>query len=299
MISTRETELRRKGHYWLGAFTAMGSPCELLVETENEATAEHLLDCVSPEAWRIEDKFSRYLSSNIVDQINSSAGQSVTVDDETANLIDFAHALHELSESRFDITSGVLRQAWNFDGGNLIPANEEIEKILDSVGWSKVNWQRPHLTLRPGMQIDLGGIGKEYAVDTAAECLKEAPDCSCLVNFGGDLVVTRTPSRSNGWQVGVEALGDDARKADRMIRLQQGALATSGDARRFLVKDDVRYGHILDPTTGWPVTDAPRSITVAADTCTEAGMLATLAMLRGADAEQFLEQQDVQFWCLR
>ena len=299
MKSTRETELQRQGHYWLGAFTAMGSPCELLVETENKATALHLLDCVSAEAWRIEDKFSRYLPDNIVDQVNSSAGKSVTVDDETANIIDFANALYELSDSRFDITSGVLRQVWNFDGGDLIPTNEEIGKILDSIGWSKVNWQRPHLTLRPGMQIDLGGIGKEYAVDTAAEFLKEATDCSCLVNFGGDLVVTRPPASSHSWQVGIDALDDGARKADRLIRLQQGALATSGDARRFQVKDGIRYSHILDATTGWPVNDAPRSITVAADTCTEAGMLATLAMLRGADAEQFLEQQDGQFWCLR
>lgn len=73
----------------------------------------------------------------------------------------------------------------------------------------------------------------------------------------------------------------------------------SGDARRFLLKDGIRYSHILDPTTGWPFTDAPRSITIAADTCTQAGMLATLAMLKGKDAESFLEDQDCQSWCLR
>ncbi|MDH3990867.1 MAG: FAD:protein FMN transferase, partial [Gammaproteobacteria bacterium] len=87
--------------------------------------------------------------------------------------------------------------------------------------------------------------------------------------------------------------------AQKLIRLKNGGLATSGDARRFLLKDGIRYGHILDPTTGWPVTDAPRSITIAADTCTQAGMLATLAMLKGKDAESFLEDQDCQSWCLR
>ena len=81
--------------------------------------------------------------------------------------------------------------------------------------------------------------------------------------------------------------------------MSQGALATSGDARRFVMKDGIRYGHILDPTTGWPVENAPHSITVAADTCTQAGMLATLAMLNGAAAENFLDAQDIQFWCQR
>ena len=105
-----------------------------------------------------------------------------------------------------------------------------------------------------------------------------------------------SPGNSSGWQVGIEALESSARKADRVIRLSQGALATSADARRFILKDGIRYGHILDPRTGWPIKDAPRSVTVAADTCTEAGMLATLAVLRGADAEEFLQAQDVQFW---
>jgi thiamine biosynthesis lipoprotein len=84
-----------------------------------------------------------------------------------------------------------------------------------------------------------------------------------------------------------------------VINLSCGALATSGDTQRYLLRDGVRYGHILDPTTGWPVENAPRSITVAADTCTQAGMLSTLAMLRGTHAEAFLEEEGVQFWCLR
>ena len=91
------------------------------------------------------------------------------------------------------------------------------------------------------------------------------------------------------------------RQAPRDVPLVAGdvAVATSGDAKRFIVRSGKRYGHILDPTTGWPVDNAPRSITVAADTCTEAGMLATLAMLNGANAEEFLKAQDVQFWCYR
>jgi thiamine biosynthesis lipoprotein len=118
------------------------------------------------------------------------------------------------------------------------------------------------------------------------------------VNFGGDLVATGEQRHPGGWQVGIEA-PDHHNTAQRLIRLSSGALATSGDSRRCLVKDGVRYSHILDPLTGWPIKGAPRSITVAAETCTQAGMLATLAMLNGENAEEFLESQNLRFWSLR
>ena len=85
-----------------------------------------------------------------------------------------------------------------------------------------------------------------------------------------------------------------------MLELANGALATSGDARRFLMKDGVRYGHILgDPRTGWPIKNTPRSVTVAAPSCVEAGMIATLAMLQGKRAEAFLKREGARAWCIR
>ena len=277
----------------------MGSPCELLIETPDESSARKAAEIVAAEAWRIEDKFSRYLPNNIVHRINNSDGKTIQVDDETANLIDFAASLFEMSESRFDITSGVLRKAWKFDGGDQLPQDAAVQKILANVGWSKTSWQRPELTLRPAMQIDFGGVGKEYAVDRAAGLVVESNVGACLLNFGGDLAATGPPVDSDGWQVGIEAFDSETGRAKKLIRLKNGALATSGDARRYIVKDGIRYGHILDPTTGWPVANAPRSITIAADTCTQAGMIATLAMLQGEHAEEFLEQQDCQSWCFR
>jgi len=277
----------------------MGSPCELLSEATSATEAEELTALVAAEAWRIEDKFSRYIRGNIIDQINSSNGQPVDIDDETANLIDFAATLTEMSEGRFDITSGVLREAWTFDGSDGIPDEATVIGILQRVGWSRTTWSRPNLILGPMMQIDLGGIGKEYAVDKAAAILREQTDVACLINFGGDLFATDVSSDTAGWKVGIEAPDSDGLIATKVIRLMNGALATSGDARRFLLKDGIRYGHILNPLTGWPVMNAPRSITVAADTCTQAGMLATLAMLQGEAAEVFLEEQGCQFWCYR
>jgi thiamine biosynthesis lipoprotein len=276
----------------------MGSPCEVLVASTDEALARSLLQIVADEAWRIEKKFSRYLPNNIVARINNSNGLFVSVDDETANLLDFAARLHELSAGRFDITSGVLRKAWTFDGSHRVPSADHVRAILQSVGWHRVSWVRPQIRLRSGMQIDLGGIGKEYAVDKAAGLLSRESSTPCLVNFGGDLVATGEQRHPGGWQVGIEA-PDHHNTAQRLIRLSSGALATSGDSRRCLVKDGVRYSHILDPLTGWPIKGAPRSITVAAETCTQAGMLATLAMLNGENAEEFLESQNLRFWSLR
>lgn len=275
----------------------MGSPCELLSEAGTMQEAERLVGIAASEAWRIEDKFSRYLDGNIVDRINTASGQPIAVDAETAQLLDFADTLNDLSDGAFDITSGTLRRAWTFDGSDNLPVQEDILELLKSVGWGKVDWNAPNVTLLPGMEIDLGGIGKEYAVDRAVLELRKQGDTPCLVNFGGDLAVTSPPGRRRAWTVGIES--EVFGGAEKLIELRQGALATSGDARRYLQKDGIRYSHVLDPRTGWPVADAASSITVAADSCTQAGMLATLAMLKGPSAEQFLDDQAEQYWCRR
>jgi thiamine biosynthesis lipoprotein len=293
----RLIQLTDKRSHCQGSFTAMGSPCTLLLETKDQLIAAKLVQAVADEAWRIEDKFSRYLPGNIIDRINRSSGQPVEVDEETASLIDFAARLTEMSDGRFDITSGVLREVWTFDGSDNVPDKATVNAVLERVGWHKIVWSRPALRLQPGMQIDLGGIGKEYAVDKSAAVLREKTDIACLINFGGDLLATGKSADSAGWKVGIEAPDSEGRIANKIIRLMNGALATSGDARRFLLRDGIRYSHILNPVTGWPVVDAPRSITVAADTCTQAGMLATLAMLQGGNAETFLSQQELQYWC--
>lgn len=282
---------------WFGSFEAMASTCEVHVAGGDRATAQRALEAAAAEALRIEQKFSRYRSDNIVHRINASAGEPVTVDEETARLLDYAAELHALSDGRFDITSGVLREVWRFDGSDRVPSRAAVRALLPRIGWQRVGWHAPTLTLPAGMQIDFGGIGKEYAVDRAAALVEPLSD-SCLLNFGGDLRALGPSLGGRPWHVGVEAIGGGAGAA-KHLELERGALATSGDSRRYLIKDGKRYSHILDPTTGWPVEGAPRSVTVAAPTCTHAGMLATLAMLRGRNAETFLSRQGVRFWCLR
>lgn len=292
-----EPFLTRRNGYWAGEFRAMASPCEVLSRADR-STAQEQLRAASGEAWRIEAKFSRYRVGNVIDRINKANGTPVEVDEETADLLDFAADLHRLSGGRFDISSGVLREVWTFDGSDRVPDAADVERVLQRVGWDKITWQRPWLKLAPGMQIDLGGIGKEYAVDRAARIAASFSKATCLINFGGDVAAVAGTPDADPWQVGIEAVDTPSATAWRQIRLTRGGLATSGDARRFLLKDGVRYGHLLDPRTGWPVADAPRSVTVAADTCTQAGMLSTFAMLMGPAAATFLKQQRVRHWCI-
>ena len=292
----RQTRLSRAAGFWIGRFRAMACPCELLTDAGSATDAKRLLKLVSAEAWRIEDKFSRYLDGNIIHRINVSDGAPVEVDDETARLIDFSESLHRLSEGRFDITSGALREAWSFDGSDNVPCQSRIDAILPRIGWDKVCWENRTLTLRHGMQIDLGGVGKEYAVDRCAGLCRERTQAGCLVNFGGDIAVSRS-RETQPWRVGIEAAAGKAHQPT--IALTNGGVATSGDSRRFLLKDGVRYSHILDPLTGWPVAQAPRAVTVVAQSCTQAGMMATLASLQGAEAEAFLDAQGLRYWIQR
>jgi thiamine biosynthesis lipoprotein len=294
--ASRVPTLTTDGDHWVGRFGAMACPCEVLIESTPERVARSLLGAVAACAWRIEERFSRYRPGNIVHQINTSDGAPVSVGDETANLLDYAAQLTELSDGAFDITAGVLRQCWTFDGDDRVPSQEQIDSIRELIGWDKVIWRRPVLQMRPNMQIDFGGIGKEYAVDLAAKAAHAlAPGISCLINFGGDIAAGTARREGKPWLVGIESSQRQG-VATKTIALRTGALATSGDSRRFVLKDGKRYSHVLDARTGWPVVDAPRSVTVLADTCTQAGTFSTLALLRGAEAESFLKAQGVRFW---
>jgi thiamine biosynthesis lipoprotein len=276
----------------------MASPCEVLVEGGNRRLTRRLTAVAATEVHRIEAKFSRYRGDSVLARLHAGGGAPVAVDSETADLLDFAARCHQISDGAFDATSGVLRRAWRFDGSDRVPSAEQVEALLPLVGWHRVLWQRPLFTLPAGMELDFGGFGKEYAADRAALLLQQAaPDVACLVNLGGDLVLSRPRQDGQPWVVGVD--DPAAARTEQILEVRQGAICTSGDARRFLLKEGIRYGHILDPRTGWPVTSAPRLVTVAGRNCTEAGLLSTLAMLSGAGAEAFLEAQQVPHWVVR
>jgi thiamine biosynthesis lipoprotein len=278
-------------------FTAMASPCAVLVDTGDVAVGAEVGEIVKTEALRIEARFSRYRPS-VVTHINETAGQAVEVDEETADLIDYSVKCYALSEGLIDITSGALRRVWTFDRSGTVPTQLQVRDALQYVGWRRVSWDRPILRLEAGMEIDFGGIGKEYAVDRALALAEAHTRAPVLVNLGGDLRVSGPRHDGSPWYVAIENV-ERAGTAAGLLKLSSGALATSGDTYRYVVRAGVRYGHLLNPRTGWPIPDAPRSVTVHAATCTEAGLLAKLALLRGAAAEEFLKSEKVRAWCVR
>lgn len=267
----------------------MASPCEVLVDgAQTTAEIREITEVAAAEAWRVEDLWSRYRTDNVVHRINTAQGEPVGVDEETARFLDYAAHLHDWSGGLFDVTSGVLRRVWRFDGSDRVPSPEAIAALMPLVGWRRVDWCSPVLQMPAGMEIDFGGIGKEYAVDRAlALILGRWPQRAVLVNFGGDLAASAPRASGEPWRVGLEAPGHTDAGA---MALYRGAIASSGDAHRFLLRDGVRYSHLLDPRSGQAVIGAPRTVTVRAASCTEAGVLASLALLHGADAARFLEE---------
>ena len=298
MQSERNVELTVTDDGHCIHFEAMASPCEVLIANSDRKLALTLGELVAKEVWRIEDKYSRYKPTSVCSAINQSRGKAIAIDQETYLLLNFADTCYQLSEGVFDITSGVLRQVWQFDGSDNIPSVDAVKKIIANMGWHKVSFDEQQIVMPENMEIDFGGIGKEYAVDRAMIIANEFTDLPVLVNLGGDLAANKPRKDNVPWQVGIEHPGFIDRKP-MVVSLLQGALATSGDAKRFLLKDNVRYSHILNAKTGWPIVLAPRSITVVAPQCIQAGILATLALMQGEQAESFLTEQEIKFWAIR
>jgi FAD:protein FMN transferase len=294
--SSVTTTVTKENGFFIGAFQAMASPCVLLIETDNEAMAVKLTDMAYVEAKRIEQKFSRYIQGNICDRLNHSNGLSIPIDTETHLLLDFSNQCYQISEGLFDMTSGILRHAWTFDGSERTPNSQDIEPLLAKIGWHHIRYDQSTFVMPAGMELDFGGIGKEYAVDKVVQLMRDlAEDISVLVNFGGDMAVSCSPKTNQPWKVGIED-PSNPQQAIYAVEVREGAIATSGDSRRYILKDNTRYSHILNPKTGWPITGAPQSITVASQYCLEAGFLATLAQLHGSQALPFLDSQEVKYW---
>ena len=292
--------LKQQAGYWLGEFTVMASPCQILLDNADEALADSLTALAYAEAKRIELKYSRFRDDNIVARLNRSADETITVDEETTRLINLADLCFQLSGGLFDISSGVLGKLWHFKQQNQLPKDADIKALLPNIGWQKANWNAPLLSVPKGMKIDFGGIGKEYAVDKVAQLLEEKiqhnqTDSAFLVNFGGDIYANKLRSNGLAWQVAIEDpqhLG----KSKLRVSLAQGGLASSGNSQRYIEVDGQRYGHILNPKTGYPITGGPAQVTVYAQNCVQAGMLATIALLQGESAEDFLKAQDCRYW---
>jgi thiamine biosynthesis lipoprotein len=268
----------------------MGCPCELQLFAASEAEARRVAERAVAEVTRLDARYSLYRDDSLLAEINrvARAGGAIEVDEETARLLDYAGACHRESDGLFDVTAGVLRRVWQMRDGSL-PDPAEVEALLPFVGWQRVAWKSPTLSFPlPGMEIDLGGVVKEYAADRAVALCRAEGVCSGLVNLGGDLAIVGPRPDGSPWRIGIrhprrrEALAGS-------VHLHQGALASSGDYERCIEIDGVRYGHILDPRSGWPVRKLA-SVSVVADLCIVAGSASTIAMLRQEEGPAWLAE---------
>lgn len=267
----------------------MGTPCDIQLFAESGEIAKAATDAAIADVQRLEGLYSRYRETSFLSEINRVAaiGGSIEVDEETACLLDYAVTCYEQSDGLFDITSGILRQAWKFHD-NKLPEQALIDSLLARVGWHKVRWQRPKLSFSlQGMEIDFGGVVKEYAVDRAATLCYTQGIRHGVINLGGDIKVIGPRADGSPWRVGIRHPRNKDAILDT-ISLFQGALASSGDYERCLLVKGKRYGHVLNPKTGWPVRHLA-AVSVIGDFCVVAGSASTIAMLKETQGKQWLD----------
>jgi thiamine biosynthesis lipoprotein len=175
-----------------------------------------------------------------------------------------------------------------------VPSTEAINALLPRIGMDQVEWQRPRLRFkRRGMELDLGGIGKEYAVDRLAEIARDLGIACGLVDLGRDIRAIGAHPDGQPWQVNVRhARATDTAMA--VVPVSSGSLATSGDYERFMLVDGVRYSHILNPRTGYPARGLS-SVSVLAEQCLVAGSLSSIAMLKGVEGPAWLASLGVKY----
>lgn len=271
-------------------FKAMGSPCSIQLYAPTPRQAKQFIDIVISDVSRLEALYSRYRSDSFLSKINRVAarGGKISVDAETSGLLDYAATCYRESNGLFDITSGILRQAWDFKSGQL-PSADAIERLLDKVGWHQLSWEPPVLSFSiPGMEIDFGGVVKEYAVDRASALCWEAGVHHGVINLGGDIKIIGPHADGSPWNVGIRH-PNHAGKTLQTIQLRSGALASSGDYERCITLNGIRYGHVLNPKTGWPVRQLA-AVSVIGDFCVVAGSASTIAMLKEEQGASWLSE---------
>ena len=278
-------------------FKAMGSPCHLQFYAASVAHSEQVFDLVTRHIALLENRYSRYLDDSLISVINRRAGTGVktSLDPQTFALLQYADQCYRESGRLFDITSGVLRKIWNFKQTR-VPSKAEIKELLPLIGWQKVQWNY-HSVYLPvtGMELDFGGIVKEYAADSAADLCRQQGICSGIIELGGDVCVIGSMPNGRGWPVAIRNPREPEQKLLEFT-LQRGGLASSGDYERYQLIDGVRYSHLLNPKTGWPVTGL-QAVSVVAGQCIVAGSLATIAMLKAQSGLRWLEKLHIDYLC--
>jgi thiamine biosynthesis lipoprotein len=265
------------------AFTAMSTACTVKIRCSNPALVRQLQDEILNWVSEFEAKYSRFIPDSLISRINAAAGDHwVEVDPETDAIFNLCQEMIFFTKGVFDPTSLPLIRLWNWKANPpVVPKEDTIAATREIVGWRKIQRRKGGIFLpRKGMCLDLGGIGKEYAVDRVLTMCLDRGITNVLVDFGQDVRVHGQPADKPAWHVGL----DDPKNPGKCwtgVAVNNHAVATSGDYLRNFTHDGRRFGHIIDPRTGWPVNNKVMAVSVIAPSCTFAGIISTSAFILG------------------
>ncbi|TAN37680.1 MAG: FAD:protein FMN transferase [Verrucomicrobia bacterium] len=290
------------GDYTRLTFPAMGTQNTLLFRAPSAVTAREFL----AEALRwladFEVRFSRFIPTSLVSRLNAGAGNGawLELDAEAQELFALCDWFHWKTGGVFDPTVGTAEQLWNLRQQPLhVPSHDEIMALLTRIGWHNVERAKGRARLtRAGLALDLGGIGKEYAVDHVFALAQRRGIRDVLVDFGRDLRVGGSPPEGGDWRLGLEHPAQpDACWGG--VALTDAALCCSGDYRRYVEVAGRHYAHLMDPRTGRPAQSGVHAAWSIAPTCTEAGILTTVACILGvAEGSKLFEQTPGAAGCI-
>lgn len=267
-------------------YASMGTELRLTAWTSDEARAVEAFDAVVQEFDRLEGLLSNWREGSDVLRLNAAAGKHpVPVAAETREVLRTARQLSEWTDGKFDVTFGVMSGLWKFDYQNKdesIPDPGEVERGRRLIDYRELIIDDPPGTAflrREGMVVNLGGIGKGYAVDRARDLLHDRGFTNFMIQFGGDLYVAGR-SGDRPWRLGIQ---DPRGPSDRIFAAMDVAdstFSTSGDYARFFMKDGRRYHHIIDPATGEPAMGC-RSVTILTQSATISDGLSKAVFILG------------------
>jgi thiamine biosynthesis lipoprotein len=263
----------------------MGTDCKIVYRATSWASAERFRVMALRWLAHFEETYSRFRPGSLISRINAAAGvEKVSVDAETESLFALCDWFHWTTHGVFDPTSLPLSRLWDYNAPPTeMPSADEVEQARALVSWKRVIRDSGSIFLpTPGMALDLGGIGKEYAVDQVMQMALAQGFQDVLVDFGHDLRVHGKPPEGGAWRIGLEK-ADDPGQCWGGVAVSDRAVCTSGDYVRRVIIHGRTFGHVVDPRTGYPVSHGVRSVSVIAPTCTEAGMLSTASFIMGPD----------------
>lgn len=268
---------------WLSREEAiMGTRCAVELWADDRAAGEAAIEAVLAEMRRIDAAMSTYKPDSEVSRVNAEAGNGpVRISAELFSLLETAQQYSALSHGVFDITYASVGYLYDYRA-HVRPDEAAIEKALPSIDYRQLRLDPAASTIafgKPGMRIDLGGIGKGYAVDRGIQILMQRGVTHSLVNAGGDTRVIGD-RRGQPWVIGIRH-PDRRDEVVLRIPLEDAAFSTSGDYERYFDEDGVRHDHIIDPKTGRS-PHGVRSVTVIASTATRTDGLTKSVFIMGA-----------------